>query len=367
MTFVKASQEEQKLVTEAIAVAYGYSIVSESIERYNGDSASSKVYRFTTTDQKTLLFKESFWYEANTGLHALRTVGEVSEELRRRGVPLARVHHTLTGNLVCEIGKYASVLFDFISGSPFSSMDAEYASAGAALGLLHRVGKTYLMEKPEMENLIISDIPVEKSYEESRAMYENKLRPALLSSHACSAPEVCQVVRQSIDAIDDAIEFIDHSEISNDSRVCGIVHNDFNMGNVLYGPSSEVVGLLDLDQMGVDPLTWDIGNTLASFGWSIMKKGPEGREEFEQKTARFLKAYHKENQLPIEEYVLCLAATQRWDVMRILRTLRRHHFENDRLPGLLPKIKERLIPRIRQAPDMFSFLTREWLDRLLKK
>jgi hypothetical protein len=75
-------------------------------------------------------------------------------------------------------------------------------------------------------------------------------------------------------------------------------------------------------------------------------------------------AYHKEFPLPLSEYKLAALASIRWDVMRILRSLRRHHYENNCLPDLLPKIKGRLIARIVAIPEILSFINDEWLEKL---
>jgi Ser/Thr protein kinase RdoA (MazF antagonist) len=143
----------------------------------------------------------------------------------------------------------------------------------------------------------------------------------------------------------------------------GILHNDFNYANGLYDEKGNLTSFLDTEQLGVGPYTWDLGNTLASFYSKFKSKMTQ--KEFEERVRAFLQRYHQIHPLPHEEYELILASTERWDVMRVLRTLRRHHYEGNRFPELLPKITERLLPRLRELPSVFNFMTKEWIKETL--
>ena len=107
------------------------------------------------------------------------------------------------------------------------------------------------------------------------------------------------------------------------------------------------------------PHIWDVGNTLFSYGSNFLKN--HTAEEFAPRVASFLRGYHKEFPLSLPEYKLVLAAGMRWDLMRIWRSIRRHRYENNRLPDLLPKIKDRLIPRLIGMPKVFAFINEDWL------
>jgi Ser/Thr protein kinase RdoA (MazF antagonist) len=342
---------------------YNFKVISD-ISQYLGKTASSKLY-FAKTKSGPILVKKSLWYEfaEDGGKQSLEKVYVISELLRKSGLPLIKAFSNNDGNLISQIDSIPAVVLEYVSGLNCSFSDREFSSSGSALGKFHKEGKNYLRNHSKEEEKIREIVPVEKPYEESREIYFNCLRKDMRALHQCNLPEVCRVVRENILNIDEIIKFIDSSGINNKSRISGILHNDFNTDNCFYNKEGNLIAILDIDQLGIGPLVWDIGNTLASFGWKMASQYP--KLNFETKTKLFLQAYHKEFPLPLSEYLFVLAAAQRWDIMRILRSLRRHYYENNRLPGLLPKIKGYLIPRILYSPKMFSFLTAEWLKRNL--
>jgi Ser/Thr protein kinase RdoA (MazF antagonist) len=171
-------------------------------------------------------------------------------------------------------------------------------------------------------------------------------------------------VREALDDIESAIAYVDASGVNSHDRIQTFLHNDLNAGNVLFDEKGEVRALIDLDQASPGPAVWDIGNTLASFATQLYKENPS--TDIEPYVHTFIRNYHAANPLPLKEYSLILAATQRWDLMRILRNIRRHLYEHNRHSALYSKTGARLIPRLRWAPKAVDFITDEWIEDAIK-
>jgi len=360
---------ESQRIENILVQNYGWEIEPGTLARFLEKTASSRVYQIKIKGLGLKVIKDSFWYggqseeEKRKSLAALEKAYKISEALRKKGVALPEVFLNKQGKFITQFESSYFTALDFLTGEHFSSRDEEFTASGAVLAFFHKKGAEYLLENPAEKETIEKLIPAEKPYEESRQMYENFLREDLLKPHQCGFPEVCRSFRENIEAIDETIKFIDSSGVLSPDLSNGILYNDFHTNNALFTPDGSFSGFLDIDQIGVGPFVWDLGNTLASFASNFLTRTPGA--DFEPKARFFLKAYHREFSLPLKEYELCLAATQRWDVMRILRTLRRHRYENNRLPELLPKVSDRLIPRIIAAPKVFSFITEDWLKRNL--
>lgn len=361
---------ENKKISQILQKFYGFNVLKQSVGRFLEKTVSSKVYRCKTKEAGVLVVKESFWYTdtdlklQEQSVRAVEYAYFISEVLRKRGVLLPKIFSNKQGNFVTVMEKNKVTVLEYLRGNHFSFQDKEFISSGAALGIFHRKGAEYLKENPKEKRKIARLIPVEKPYEDSRKMYYKFLRKKLLSRHNCSVPEVCKKVRENLKAIDETIKFIDSSGVSRASLSSGVIHNDFHINNALF-QNKKFIGFIDIDQVGIGPYVWDVGNTLGSFAARFLLEND--LKNFESKVRLFLAAYHHEFPLPPDEYRLCLAATQRWDIMRILRSLRRHHYENDRLSGLLPKIKSRFIPRIIAMPEVLGFMTANWLKSNLLK
>jgi Ser/Thr protein kinase RdoA (MazF antagonist) len=356
------NEKEEAKLTLFLNREYGFNLFPETIKKYSGKTASSQLYRYQSKRTGLILIKKSFWYDdqaTQKSLGALQKAYEVSEVLRSHGLPLPKVFFTKDKRLVSTLDLSPIVVLEYKEGLTLSFTEREFISSATALATFHREGRKYLQEHPEEKQKILEAIPIEKPYEESRKIYFDRLRDDLLKTHHCDFSQVCQTVKENIGLIDKTIELIDSSGVTDQSLSSGVLHNDFNTGNCLFGKDGTLLAILDIDQVGIGPYIWDIANTLSSFGWKAREF--DLNFDFEEFTKIFIQAYHKEFPLPLSEYELCLAARQRWDVMRILRSLRRHHYENNRLPELLPKIKNRFIPRLILAPELFSFLTKSWL------
>ena len=125
---------------------------------------------------------------------------------------------------------------------------------------------------------------------------------------------------------------------------------------------SGAAAIIDIDHLNVGCLGADIGNALASFVSRLKKMDKD--EPAEKITTLFFSAYHKSNPLSLLDYKLALPSIQRTSVTRILRIMRRHHFENNRLPEMMKKIPDRFLARLKDSPKEFSFLTKEWLRKI---
>ncbi|MDO8510187.1 MAG: phosphotransferase [bacterium] len=325
---------------------------------------SSSVYLCDTKGRGQLVLKQSQWYKgfAKNPEEVLETVYTIADLIAAEGVPLQRAIKKENGKYVTTVEESQWALLEYKMGHPFQGEKKEFEEAGKALALFHHAGLKLAKKNADLINKAAT-IPVEKPYEESRDLYFSVLRDQLLTEHSCSSPDVCRVIRQDIRYIDEAISYIDAKLGSGAKLTVGILHNDFNYANGLYDDTGGFVSFLDVDQLGVGPFVFDIANAIASFATGYIKD--HGREALKHSTGRFIASYHAHNPLAFAEYERILAATQRWDVMRILRTLRRHHYENDRLPALMPKITNRFLPRLKEAPALFSFVTPEWIREAL--
>ncbi|MDO8618055.1 MAG: phosphotransferase [Candidatus Uhrbacteria bacterium] len=363
--FIPATSEERTAVAEVLFREYGWRLTSHALARAINTS-SSDVFRTVVEPVGAIILKISSWFHPpkfggeERVIRSLNAVYELSERLRGKGVPLAPTLASKSGAWVVSCDRRPAVVMSCVEGVPFNLSDEHFIASGAALGQFHAMGRGWLDEHSGQEEALQKMILVEMPYEESRTLYGESMRTDLRQPHiGCQAPEVCAAVREQMEFLDQTISFIDASGINAKERAHGILHNDVNGGNILFAPDGSVSAFLDFDQASFGPFVWDLGNTLTSFMTEFLKKNPEGDRQ--SKVRLFLQAYHTANVLPVEEYVLILAATQRWDVMRILRSLRRHHYEDNRLPGLLSKIKERLLPRLERMPILFSFLTENWI------
>jgi len=370
IAFEPVDEKEKAHLKNMLFSDYGMGAVQEEISRFAEKTASSKVYRCGLLGAGFVVVKKSFWMDAadeasvNKAKLALEKVYGVSEALRKAGVRLPEAFFNKKKEFVTVTGKDRFVVLEYVSGGHFSSRDAEFVSGGAALGVFHKEGMNFLKNNPGERKEIPEKIPVEKPYEETRVFYDKFLRSDFLKDHACNAEEVCGYVRENIEILDKTIKFIDGSGVAEADKLSqGLVHNDFNINNALFKDDGSFAIFLDADQLGIAPHIWDVGNTVTSYASNFVGRADE--KDFPRHAADFLRAHHKEFPLPLKAYELILAATQRWDVMRILRSLWRHHHDNDRLPGLLPKIKERLIPRIKDAPRVLAFITTKWIEETL--
>jgi Ser/Thr protein kinase RdoA (MazF antagonist) len=336
--FTALTKEEVKEVLQIIRENYEEEFhLPVCVERFSEETASSRVYRISLRNGRRVVLKRSFWYFGKMAIRAIEKAQEVSEPLRLRGVPVPITYLTLKGKYAAKYNGGQITLLEYIEGEYFTANDRQFIEAGRALAIFHREGEVFLRKHPIERVLIAKKIPVEKPYE-------------------CSVPDVCSAVRDHIHIFDQTIKILDRSGISNRELSSGIVHNDFNVKNCFFKKDGAFSSFIDIDQLGIAPFIWDVGNTLLSF---VSKS-----KNYEHSAELFLAAYHKEHPLPLNEYLLIIAAAVRWDMMRILRSLRRHHYENDRLVNLLPKIKSRLIARVIQAPKIFSFLDENWLMRI---
>src|SRR3990167_5188817 len=304
----KVSEADEKKIFDLLEKHYEIKFIHGSLEKFLEKTAASKVYRADAETLGKLVIKNSFWRDA---ADSYEKAYQISEALRERDVAIPKVFLSRSKSYTVSTDLGLVNILEFVAGDHFTAGEEEFISAGKALGIFHHAGKKYLDKYPDQGAAINKVIPVQMPYEESREIYWQIKRDLL-------------------------------------------IHNDFHTNNALFKKDGSFAAFLDIDQVGVGPFVWDLGNTLASFASNFLQKGTQ--EEFGKMVSLFLEAYRKEFILPDGEYKLCLAGALRWDMMRLLRSLRRHLYENDRFPELILKIEERLISRIKALPGIFSFL-----------
>jgi Ser/Thr protein kinase RdoA (MazF antagonist) len=335
-------------------------------EHFLAGTQSSNVSFVTFPDGVRYVVKGSSWYNfASQPTRALETAYEVSDLLIRNGVPIVPTVRGSDGLFVHSFRGLPTAVMEFCEGIPFSGDVIQAAAAGRALAIFHATGKRLLAENSGLSEKITVSIPVEKTYEDSRELYiRGNLKQTILSEHVCSNPIVCAAVGKNIAMLEEMMSEIDETFSSSAFFGSGLVHNDFNHDNGLYKVDGSFSAFIDIDQLGIGLHVWDVGNTLLSFSSKCPKN--DGGVVFKKCTGAFLRAYHRINPLLVPEYRAIPAAAARWDVMRILRTLRRHHFEGDRLLGLMMKLEQRLLPRLAVLNTTFSFLSESWIEEVLK-
>lgn len=333
-----------------------YDMRAPEIQPLGGSGISSSVF-LVRTGEGTYVAKESKWYLgfAPNPVDTLEAVYTTIQALKNRGIPVQGAMQTVAGSYSSCIGDVPWVVLDFIDGHAFSGEEQEWSSAGRALGRLHSGGAALMSESATLQNTILTRIPTEKPYEESRALYP-EIRDTLLAEHECSHPDTCNAFRNHVDALEAAMQYVDEAFASGSTR--SILHNDFNFENGIYKENGDFSGFIDADQLGYGPVVHDIGNTLASF---VTNAHTTTDGVIQEGVLNFLQTYHGEFPLSAEEYRRIPAGAMRWDLLRLLRSLRRHHFEGNRFSGLLRKIPITTIPRILSTRETFSFLT---TDRL---
>lgn len=344
----------EQTIAKFVSDAFGMKV--RSVALLSAKVESSSLWKIKA-DEGVFVLKGSLWYGGfvKNPVAALECVYEVAARLAKLAVPLQTARRALSGGFVSVFNGLPTVLLEYKEGLSFDGSEAHFAGAGAALAGFHKTGMELLKKDSGLSEKIHAKVPVEKPYEKSRELYlHGGFREKLLTPHECANRETCDAVHAAIPLLDKTIAFIDKSFARAGKLSEGILHNDFSWANGLYNPDGSFVSFLDVDQLGIGPFILDIGNTLASFATEFLKKGTQ--KELEHLVNSFLLAYLRVFLLPAREYMLVLAATQRWDVMRVLRTMRRHHFENNRLPDLVPKVSKRFLPRIAAAPEWFKFL-----------
>ncbi|OGF70082.1 hypothetical protein A3H65_04165 [Candidatus Giovannonibacteria bacterium RIFCSPLOWO2_02_FULL_45_14] len=346
----KVSEADEKKIFDLLEKHYEIKFIHGSLEKFLEKTAASKVYRADAETLGKLVIKNSFWRDA---ADSYEKAYQISEALRERDVAIPKVFLSRSKSYTVSTDLGLVNILEFVAGDHFTAGEEEFISAGKALGIFHHAGKKYLDKYPDQGAAINKVIPVQMPYEESREIYW-QIKRDLLSHKACAFPKVCEALKNNLSDLERAMEFIDNSGVNSRERLSGIIHNDFHTNNALFKKDGSFAAFLDIDQVGVGPFVWDLGNTLASFASNFLQKGTQ--EEFGKMVSLFLEAYRKEFILPDGEYKLCLAGALRWDMMRLLRSLRRHLYENDRFPELILKIEERLISRIKALPGIFSFL-----------
>jgi len=331
-----------------------------SVEKYAEATASSRVYRVGFSDGSVWVAKYADWH-ADT--KAYDAVYRTTDQLKLLGLPIVTAKKTVDGACGVPTEKGFLLLLDHVEGEHFPATELAVSEMGRALGRFHAVGLQAEKEGAVSRKEILSVLPTEKPYEESRAMYEKEIRPRIVDGHSCTIPDVCRYVAEHVDLLDHNISLLDTVDFAGSSS--GLVYNDFNINNVLFCPDGTFSGYIDPDQIGIDPYIWDVANGLTSVLSNVV---PAQTVTQDVAIKNFISAYRSEFSLPLADYDLLLASALRWDMLRILRSLRRHYFENDRFPLLTKKIKDRLISRLEKLPELYSSTTNpEWKKGSLEK
>ncbi|MBM3272661.1 hypothetical protein FJY94_05335 [Candidatus Kaiserbacteria bacterium] len=326
-----------------------YGIVVRSIEPL-GAAQSARVFLVTLDDDTRRVAKISLWYGfAPNPRAALEKAHAVAEKIAHEGIGVQTAYRRVNGDFVATFDGNPLVLLRYIEGSAFTGRAAEFTAAGEALGRYHAAGRAILAREPEEANDIRARIPFEKSYEESRAAFA-ALKERLMYI-IDDEPAELAVARAALPQLESLMQSIDDSFVYPLTET--IVHGDFGAPNALYDENGSVAGIIDVDQLGIGACITDIAITLGSLATEFTKT--RTLQEFHSMAVIFLRAYHGVHPLPREEYERILAANHRWDIMRILRILRRHFEGGGAFQNPLDKMATRFIPRLSLAHETFAF------------
>lgn len=363
--FRVATDTDANEVVSFLHYAYGFEVLPRSIERTE-DTVSSVVFRVSIQNIGPVILKRTGWFQQSIVdgyaevASSLEFAYSVAENICASGVPLQRPFRGLDGKIVQRWEGLPTALFSCEEGESLELNRQGYERAGVALALFHKAGTKWI-QSDSARIVKAQKVLVEMPYEESRFQHWARIRSVIESEHACGAPDICHAVRKQIQSLEAHMRGVDASGVFSPERVRGWLHNDFHCGNMLAVKDRVVI--IDLDQSSYGPFIWDIGNTLNSFAAKLRSLDRSGEYEF--MTEAFLKGYHSAHPLSLEEYVLIREAGMRWDLMRIMRGMRRLHDQENRLSSLLDKIPARLMPRLEWFVFGFGFLDREWLKRLI--
>jgi Ser/Thr protein kinase RdoA (MazF antagonist) len=331
-----------------------------SVGRLERSEASGR-FLVSLEDGRKILVKQSHWYDfTSRPERILEKVHALGNEIKKHFPRLQAAYPSLSGRFCLLQDGLPTLVLPYFVGSDFAGTERDLAAAGRALASFHLAGLEFLKRKAgEYEN-IRKMIPVEKPYEESVIIYKDYFRRILAKSHDCAEKSICDSIRQHLPLIDNTIDFVEEYFSAAGRWTHGIIHTDFNFGNVIYGEDGEAF-VLDIDLLNVGLLGEDIGTALVSFLLALKKKG---RSDLSDIALTFLRAYHRVNPLSAADYLLILPSIQKNTIARILRIMRRHHFENNRLPEMMKKIPDRFLKRLIDSPREFSFLTEDWLTNV---
>lgn len=351
--------ETARVVGRFLDEYYGFEIAT--IEKFDEKTASSNVYLVSLVNGKRLVVKYSFWFNTNVKdeTTVLSLAYEVSEALRVEGVALPAVYKNRYDQYVTGSENGVVAVLEYLPGTHFLPSLESFYSAGKGLGEFSSAGTKILENKAlltRVNELLVTEMP----YRESRILYGEGLREVLLASHDCTFPAVCGAFREEIELIDSVIKAVDESGVLETGQSTGLLHFDFHVNNGLFDDRGTLTGFLDIDQMTVGPHIWDVGNSIVSFISNAYGNNPNC--DVEGFTKAFLRGYHATNPLTAAEYERTLMAGFKFDLLRLLRSMRRHRYESDSHSHLYGKIPKRMIPRFQQLPELFKFFTAEWIE-----
>jgi len=173
---------------------------------------------------------------------------EVIERLHRMGFPTAAVIRTKGGRLLTDTMKGAGALFHFVDGRPIDPRTpGSLEKAVALLTELHR---------------LMRGMQVETHRRRSRTDASRIRRLESMLSGCEDTPQArsligfAQLARETSDA------FENRAATATPALPFGIIHHDFNPGNILVNECGDVVALLDFDEAHEGHLLLDLAALL---------------------------------------------------------------------------------------------------------
>ncbi len=355
ISFTSIDEAEKKQLIQVLQTHFGVNDV-EHISQYNEPTPVSRIFRVNTKDTVYLL-KHLLWRPATTEkekqashtAHAF--IEKLTAHFQSQGLPVP-----LPAKDVAVEDQNFFSLHPFVLGEHATTTKAELEDAGRLLAQFHQVGLRLLEAQPNLYEEIPTHIPFDKPFEDSVPVWE-QLKQDLAEGHACSKPEVCAYFKRNIPHVDKLMRFV-QQHLHPKALQQGICHMDFHPNNTLVR-QGKIVAMLDFDNLAVAPLADDVANSLMHFVGNAIHQGVW--DSYKEATRAFLAGYNSVRLLSAEELQSLVPYIVRWELMRSLRSLRRHYYEGDRLPGLLDKLPKRIFPNALTAVEHYGFLMEESL------
>ena len=332
------------------------------------ERATSKNYRIVKGSHAYLYKEESFFSDDTETDTVYAITYELSELMRSYGAPLPRWYLSNDGAPFVRKNGVVSTVRDFVEGTEFTATASEIEHIGEDLARFHQVGRKVLAAEPALLSRL-KTLPLEKPFGESAVVYQQQLKRDLATrsghsaesaSESCQRAEVCDYIRQNLEAIDalfrSTMDFYRHH---TGQEVVTVLHFDLRWDNVVMDAHGHVAAYIDWGyvngQLHGDRML-DVADGLTRFSEVFCKNHPHRRlKEFVE---TYLEAYNRIEPLSDYDYAALVPSMTRMQLFRMLRIMRRHHYENDRLGEACQKLKDRLIPLMLRYEADYGFVAR---------
>lgn len=354
--FVPAAAQDVAAIRDVLARHYRRAISApDVIERFGEPTVASIVFRLQTSSGD-FVFKLPKW--RGTDAHAARQqtlLLEVADAYRRHGLPVAETVKTDTGAWCAIDGDRIALVQRLVSGEHFRGTDEELRAAGQGIGLLHAISEELATSEASFAARVRHELLVEKPFPDCAARWKSGMRSDLLAEGPCVRANTCKLLRENVENIDRLLGRVREAWGRLDVPLpAGIIHNDWNPNNGLYGPDGRLVAVLDFELVCHDRFVIDIANGLMRHEANVLLNRPDA--DIRQATTIFLDAYASARPLSdVERRAIPIAMMER-ELQRLLRRLWMHLYEHDRMGSFMDKISTVVLPNLLSIEERYGWM-----------